>query len=223
MSPPCVMFRRGNPDHRREPRGERASVAGQSGLLSQTATDRNKQCPSTKRSSNPLCIALYLCNSRRDTSRIEAGSNPGRTEAVVCVHRYHRDRTNGALAVGIVGLGQEHDITGPGGGSYRDFAEAAGGQRDENGALRVDRPGDDESDRLCETRDFETDHYVDSIVTVEPVDQFVVQMVGVLDRVHDGSPVELNTTSEGLAVQRTVDAIYRSAETGRPVEVEPSP
>lgn len=73
---------------------------------------------------------------------------------------------------------------------------------------------------LYETRGGAADHHVDSTIEVEPNSAYTDEMAAFLRAVETGEPPAWNTVEEALAVQRVVDAIYRSAEEGRAVSVE---
>jgi predicted dehydrogenase len=75
---------------------------------------------------------------------------------------------------------------------------------------------------LYEASDLGVDHYVTSEITTEKVtDGHVAEMRCFLDSV-GGSAPSMNTIAEGLAVQRVIDAIYRSSEGRRGYQLEPT-
>jgi predicted dehydrogenase len=64
-----------------------------------------------------------------------------------------------------------------------------------------------------------TDHFLDSDLTCGDGDAHREQMAHFLDAVASGTTPELNTMSQALTVQRVVDAIYESSETGKSVKM----
>jgi predicted dehydrogenase len=67
-----------------------------------------------------------------------------------------------------------------------------------------------------------TDHLLESSVTEGSIDRvgWEASAESFLDAVAEGTPPEQNTVEQALAVQRVIDAIYRSAESGTCVSVE---
>lgn len=57
-------------------------------------------------------------------------------------------------------------------------------------------------------------------VEVQEHNAHTEEQAAFLDAVATGQPPELNTVEEALTVQRIIDAIYRSSETGRAVEID---
>jgi len=114
----------------------------------------------------------------------------------------------------------EYRLTGTDGGAFLDLTESSGGYRNDAGVYKEGPRPPKEELRLYETRDTGTPHHVDSIVTVNSVDKFVAQMGVFAECLSEGAKPEFNTASEGLEVQRVIDAIYRSATTGEPVTLD---
>ncbi|WP_086890007.1 Gfo/Idh/MocA family protein [Natrarchaeobaculum aegyptiacum] len=68
-----------------------------------------------------------------------------------------------------------------------------------------------------------TDHYADAELTGDPTATgYEDQDRAFLEAIRTGSEPETNTLEEALLVQRVIDAIYRSSELGRAVEVPPA-
>lgn len=63
-------------------------------------------------------------------------------------------------------------------------------------------------------------HLVDSRLTPRSRDAYAAEQRAFLEAVAAGEPPERNTVEDGLAVQRVVDAIYRSADEGRAVRLD---
>jgi predicted dehydrogenase len=72
---------------------------------------------------------------------------------------------------------------------------------------------------LYETSTAGADQLVDAEATVEENDASQDEMAHFLDGVSAGGVPDTNTVEEGLQVQRVIDAIYRSADAGRSVEL----
>lgn len=76
---------------------------------------------------------------------------------------------------------------------------------------------------LYETSQLGVDHYVTSEIDARGgPDGHLAEMECFLEAVGSGDAPDQNTVAEGLAVQRVLDAIYRSSETGRASSVEPA-
>lgn len=74
---------------------------------------------------------------------------------------------------------------------------------------------------LYETGNHGVDHYVTSEIDARGGPEgHVAEMEHFLEAVAAGGPPTMNTVREGLAVQRVIDAIYRSAASGRAVAVD---
>jgi len=74
---------------------------------------------------------------------------------------------------------------------------------------------------LFETGNGGVDHHVTSTVDARGgPDGHVAEMRHFVDAAAAGEPVTMNTAEEGLEVQRIVDGIYRSSETGRAVRFD---
>lgn len=63
-------------------------------------------------------------------------------------------------------------------------------------------------------------HLVDTEATPRTRDSYAAEQQAFLEAVAAGEPPEQNTVEQGLAVQRVVDAIYRSADEGRAVRLD---
>jgi predicted dehydrogenase len=63
------------------------------------------------------------------------------------------------------------------------------------------------------------DHHADTEVETRDADAHVREKCRFVEAVRTGEPPERNTVEQALTVQRVVDAIYRSSEAGRAVEV----
>ena len=63
-------------------------------------------------------------------------------------------------------------------------------------------------------------HLADTEITTQPRDAYAAEQRAFLEAVAAGEPPARNTVEEGLQVQRIVDAIYRSAEAGRSVQLD---
>jgi predicted dehydrogenase len=75
--------------------------------------------------------------------------------------------------------------------------------------------------QLYETGNLGVDHHVTSEIDARGgPDAHVEEMKHFLTAAAAGDPVTMNTVEEGLEVQRIVDGIYRSSETGRAVRFE---
>ena len=64
------------------------------------------------------------------------------------------------------------------------------------------------------------DHHADTTVETREEDAHVAEKRRFVEAVRAGEPPERNTVEQALTVQRVVDAIYRSSERGRAVELE---
>src|SRR6056297_3624118 len=64
------------------------------------------------------------------------------------------------------------------------------------------------------------DHLTDAEIETRATDTHKTEQRYFLDHVRSGTTPERNTVDEGLAVQRVIDAIYRSSEQGRAVSLE---
>ncbi|QFU83516.1 Gfo/Idh/MocA family protein [Natronorubrum aibiense] len=77
---------------------------------------------------------------------------------------------------------------------------------------------------ILETGTAGGDHYADVTLTGDSsLTGYTEQDAQFLEAVATGTPPETNTLEEALTVQRVIDAIYRSSETGRAVELEDAP
>ena len=72
---------------------------------------------------------------------------------------------------------------------------------------------------LLETDARVSDHFCDAEIVSENDDWRAIESA-FLDAVASGGPPDRNTVAEGLAVQRVLDAVYRSDETGEQVRVD---
>lgn len=61
-------------------------------------------------------------------------------------------------------------------------------------------------------------HFADTHVTTDMPDPHIEELRGFLKGARTGQQPALNTPAQGLAVQRVIDAIYHSSETGRAVD-----
>ncbi len=57
-------------------------------------------------------------------------------------------------------------------------------------------------------------------ITTRANDALMAEQASFLEGVESGDPPERNTLEEGLTVQRVIEAIYRSSETGRAVRLD---
>ena len=64
------------------------------------------------------------------------------------------------------------------------------------------------------------DHLTDAEIETRATDTHKTEQRYFLDHVRSGTTPERNTVDEGLAVQRVIDAIYRSSEQGRAISLE---
>ena len=64
------------------------------------------------------------------------------------------------------------------------------------------------------------DHLTDAEIETRATDTHKTEQRYFLDHVRSGTTPERNTVEEGLAVQRVIDAIYRSSEQGRAVSLD---
>lgn len=64
------------------------------------------------------------------------------------------------------------------------------------------------------------DHLSDTNVTTRPNDAMMAEQETFLQGIESNEPPELNTLAEGLTVQRVIDAIYRSSESGRAIRLD---
>ena len=77
---------------------------------------------------------------------------------------------------------------------------------------------------LYETGNHGVDHYVTSEIDARGGPEgHVAEMAHFLDAVASGQPPTMNTVEQGLAVQRAIDGIYRSAASGRAVALGSAP
>ena len=74
--------------------------------------------------------------------------------------------------------------------------------------------------KLYESSKNGADHLADTDVTTRPNDAMMAEQQAFLEAVERGEPPERNTLEEGLAVQRVIDAIYRSSETEQAVRLD---
>ena len=65
-----------------------------------------------------------------------------------------------------------------------------------------------------------TDHLTDAEITTQSVNTHRAEQRYFIDHVRSSSTPERNTVDEGLAVQRVIDAIYRSSEAGRAISFD---
>jgi predicted dehydrogenase len=79
---------------------------------------------------------------------------------------------------------------------------------------------DENSLKLYESSKDGVDHLADTDVTTRSNDAMMAEQRTFLDAVERGEPPDRNTLEEGLAVQRVIDAIYRSSESGRAVRLD---
>ncbi|WP_435196301.1 Gfo/Idh/MocA family protein [Natronomonas sp. EA1] len=89
--------------------------------------------------------------------------------------------------------------------------------RGTDAGVRFDRG--EQSLTLYETRKAGVDHLVESDIETQTGHTHEAEQAVFLDGVRAGEHPGCNTVEEGLAVQRVIDAIYRSSETGRTVEL----
>ena len=73
---------------------------------------------------------------------------------------------------------------------------------------------------IYETDDQGAKHDRDTEITTGETDTYGAELAYFLDHVERGETPTQNTVEEGLTVQRVIDAIYRSAETGRAVSLD---
>ena len=77
---------------------------------------------------------------------------------------------------------------------------------------------------ILETGTGGCDHYADVAMTGDPaLTGYTAQDEQFLEAIAADSPSETNTIEEALIVQRVIEAIYRSSETGRAQQLEPHP
>ncbi|WP_049900185.1 Gfo/Idh/MocA family protein [Halococcus agarilyticus] len=74
--------------------------------------------------------------------------------------------------------------------------------------------------KLYESSKEGVDHLADTDVTTRSNDAMAAEQRAFLDAVERGESPERNTLEEGLAVQRVIDAIYRSSEAGRAIRLD---
>jgi len=75
---------------------------------------------------------------------------------------------------------------------------------------------------LYEAETTGADHFSDTEVSTKRNDTHQTEQAHFLAAVVEGERPAINTIEQGLAVQRVIDAIYRSAESGAAVALEPS-
>jgi len=90
--------------------------------------------------------------------------------------------------------------------------------RGTDGGAIYDRKSEDLT--IYEADSAGSDHLTETAVDTADRNTHLAEVGYFLDHVRAGATPERNTISEGLAVQRVIDAIYRSAETGRAVELD---
>ena len=90
--------------------------------------------------------------------------------------------------------------------------------RGTDAGARFDRS--ENSLKIYESSTAGADHLADTDVTTRPNDALMAEQEAFLGGIESGDPPERNTLEEGLTVQRVIDAIYRSSESGRAVRLD---
>jgi len=83
---------------------------------------------------------------------------------------------------------------------------------------RLDRASHDLT--IYEANAAGTDHLTDAEIQTQGGDTHKAELRYFIDHIAAGEPPERNTVEEGLAVQRIIDAIYRSSEQGEAVSLD---
>ena len=83
---------------------------------------------------------------------------------------------------------------------------------------RLDRASHDLT--IYEANAAGTDHLTDAEIQTQGGDTHKAELRYFIDHIAAGEPPERNTVEEGLAVQRVIDAIYRSSEQGEAVSLD---
>ena len=83
---------------------------------------------------------------------------------------------------------------------------------------RLDRASHDLT--IYEANGAGTDHLTDAEIQTQGGDTHKAELRYFIDHIAAGEPPERNTVEEGLAVQRIIDAIYRSSEQGEAVSLD---